>query len=157
MTADDLDAVVEIESDSYNFPWSVAIFCDCLRVGYQCRVLLLDERVVGYGIVSMLADEAHVLNLCISDKVRGLGLGRELLRHLLETAADRGIDKVYLEVRPSNLAALNLYSSFGFEQVGVRQNYYRADFGREDALVMCAQIAGQTGADSHPAAVGSLH
>ena len=157
MLAGDLDEVVAIEAESYDFPWSMGIFCDCLRVGYHCRVLLLDERIVGYGIVSTLSCEAHILNLCISREVRRLGLGRELLHGLLGIAAERGIDEVFLEVRPSNRAALALYRSFGFERVGVRHNYYRADAGREDAYVMCAHVAGMNAADRFLPQSGALH
>lgn len=140
MDGDDLDDVVAIEQSAYEFPWSMGIFCDCLRVGYQCRVLELEGRVVGYGIVSTLSHEAHILNICMSPDVRRMGLARQLLQHLLELAAERGIEQVFLEVRPSNLAALRLYRHFGFVQVGVRQNYYRSTDGREDALVLCSQL-----------------
>lgn len=140
MNADDLDEVARIESDAYAFPWSVGIFCDCLRVGYHCRVLHLEERVIGYAILSTLAQEAHILNLCVSTDYRHMGFGRQLLRHLLEIAASRDIEQVFLEVRPSNESALRLYREHGFVQIGVRQNYYRSTDGREDALILCAQL-----------------
>lgn len=143
MTADDIARVVEIESDAYSFPWSTGIFCDCMRVGYECRVLEMDGEVIGYGILSALVREAHVLNLCLARPFRRLGLGRVLLGHLLRVAAQARVNEVFLEVRPTNTQALKLYRSFGFEQVGVRQNYYRAGDGREDALVLCAHVDAQ--------------
>ena len=157
MNGDDLDDVVAIEQSAYEFPWSMGIFCDCLRVGYDCRVLVLEGRVAGYGIVSTLSHEAHVLNLCISPEYRRMGLARQLLQHLLELAAARGIQQVFLEVRPSNLAALRLYRQFGFVQIGVRNNYYRSAAGREDALVLCSQLDGLGRAVSVHGHSTSLH
>lgn len=156
MQADDLDDVVAIEGAAYSFPWSLGIFCDCLRVGYVCRVLELEGRVVGYGIVSVLAEEAHILNLCISPDYRRMGFGRQLLRHLLEMSASSAVRDVFLEVRPSNEAALKLYRQHGFEQVGLRRDYYRAERGREDALVLRSRLARDQLLPS-PVAHPSLH
>ncbi|MFK8016250.1 MAG: ribosomal protein S18-alanine N-acetyltransferase [Gammaproteobacteria bacterium] len=141
MTAKDLDRVIDIERAAYGFPWSEAIFRDCLRVGYECRVMVLDDEIVGYGILSALVREAHILNLCLDGAHRRLGLGRRLLEHLLSLALGKGVHEVFLEVRPSNVPALTLYRDFGFEQVGRRPNYYRAGAGREDALVLRIEIA----------------
>ncbi len=140
MEAGDLDDVVAIENAAYAFPWSLGIFCDCLRVGYLCRVLELEGRVIGYGILSLLAEESHVLNLCISPDYRRMGFGRQLLRHLLELSASREVAQVFLEVRPSNVSALRLYREHGFEQIGLRRDYYRAAEGREDALVLRSRL-----------------
>jgi len=136
MTASDLDRILEIETASYGFPWSEGIFNDCLRVGYECRVLEVDGTIVGYGIVSALVREAHILNICLDVAYRRLGLGRHLLEHLLAVASYKNVHEVFLEVRPSNVAALTLYKEFGFDVVGRRHNYYRASDGREDALVL---------------------
>lgn len=140
MEAGDLDDVAGIESAAYAFPWSMGIFCDCLRVGYVCRVLELEGRVIGYGILSLLADESHVLNLCISPDYRRMGFGRQLLRHLLEVSVSHDVSNVLLEVRPSNESALRLYRAHGFEQIGLRRDYYRAPDGREDALVLRSRL-----------------
>lgn len=140
MTADDVEQVVAIENVSYGFPWSRGIFFDCLRVGYACRVLELDGEIIGYGIVSALVREAHILNVCLAPAFRRLGFGRFLLNELFKVAADKHVREVYLEVRPSNRAALRLYRRFGFEQVGVRRNYYRSGDGREDALVLRVRL-----------------
>ena len=82
------------------------------------------------------AGEAHILNLCVRETMRGRGIGRTLLRQLLDLAVEAGVEDVFLEVRPSNLAAIRLYQSLGFVQVGVRKGYYQAAGGREDATVL---------------------
>ena len=141
----DLPEVAAVELRSYAFPWSENIFRDCLRVGYTCRALDLAGRVIGYGVMSVGACEAHILNVCVRDEFRNLGFGRRLLEHLLERAAAAGVAEAFLEVRPSNLAAIRLYQRLGFEQIGIRRGYYQAPDGREDAIVLKRQlIAGPT-------------
>ncbi len=132
----DLGAVFAIERASYAFPWSEGIFRDCLRVGYVCRVIELAGRIAGYGVMSMGAGEMHVLNLCIAAAHRCHGLGRHMLDHLLDRGASAGMTDAFLEVRPSNAAALRLYRSLGFQQIGMRRGYYQAEGGREDACVL---------------------
>lgn len=140
MTARDLDDVHAIESAAYAFPWNRGIFSDCLRVGYTCSVLELDGRLAGYSVISAAAREAHLLNLCVSPEMRSRGLGRILLRNAVRSAATLGADRLFLEVRPSNAHALALYRSMGFEAIGRRRNYYRAQCGREDALVLALAL-----------------
>ena len=132
----DLPEVAAIEHASYAFPWSENIFRDCLRVGYTCRALDLAGQVIGYGVMSLGAGEAHILNVCVRDEFRTVGFGRRLLEHLLERAAAAGVGEAFLEVRPSNLAAIRLYQRLGFEQIGIRRGYYQAPDGREDAIVL---------------------
>jgi ribosomal-protein-alanine N-acetyltransferase len=132
----DLAEVAAIEQSSYAFPWSENIFRDCLRVGYTCRALDLEGRIIGYAVMSLGAGEAHILNVCVRDEFRTIGFGRRLLDHLLERAAAGGVSEAFLEVRPSNLAAIRLYQKLGFEQIGIRRGYYQAPDGREDAIVL---------------------
>ena len=132
----DVPVVVAIERAAYQFPWSEGIFRDCLRVGYVCRVVEIGGELAGYGIMSVGAGEAHVLNGCIRDDHRGRGLARKVLLYLLDRARIAGMCEAFLEVRPSNTAAARLYHSLGFEQVGIRRGYYQATGGREDAAVL---------------------
>jgi ribosomal-protein-alanine N-acetyltransferase len=132
----DLAEVAAIEQKSYAFPWSENIFRDCLRVGYTCRALDLAGQIIGYGVMSLGAGEAHILNLCVREEFRIVGFGRRLLEHMLERAAASGIGEAFLEVRPTNLAAIRLYQRLGFEQIGIRRGYYQAPDGREDAIVL---------------------
>ena len=141
----DLPDVATIEQSSYAFPWSENIFRDCLRVGYTCRALDLSGRIIGYGVMSLGAGEAHILNVCVGEEFRNLGFGRRLLEHLLERAAASGVAEAFLEVRPSNLAAIRLYQRIGFEQIGIRRGYYQASDGREDAIVLKRELT-----KSHP-------
>jgi ribosomal-protein-alanine N-acetyltransferase len=132
----DIPAVGATERAAYQFPWSEGIFRDCLRVGYVCRVVDVGGDMAGYGIMSVGAGEAHVLNVCIRDEYRCRGLARKMLLYLLDRARSAGMYEAFLEVRPSNTAAARLYQSLGFEQVGIRRGYYQATAGREDAAVL---------------------
>jgi len=132
----DVPMVVAIEQSSYQFPWSEGIFRDCLRVGYICRVVEAGGDVAGYGIMSIGAGEAHILNVCVREEYRGRSVARRVLLFLLDRARTAGMYEAFLEVRPSNTAAARLYHSLGFEQVGVRRGYYQATTGREDAAVL---------------------
>ncbi len=135
MTLSDVPYVIDIERDSYPFPWSEGIFRDCIRVGYFCRVIELRGVISGYAVMSFGADEAHILNLCVHRELRDQGVGRMLLHHLLNAARTAGMHDAYLEVRPSNYGAIRLYESLGFMRIGVRKGYYQASPGREDAWV----------------------
>jgi len=135
MSIPDVAAVAAVERASYQFPWSEGVFRDCVRVGYLCRVVEFRNEVSGYGIMSFGAGEAHVLNICIRDQLRGYGIGRSLMDYLLDRARDEYMQDVFLEVRPSNAVAIRLYESMGFERIGLRKGYYQAVGGREDALV----------------------
>jgi ribosomal-protein-alanine N-acetyltransferase len=132
----DVPMVGAIERAGYEFPWSEGIFRDCLRVGYVCRVIALSGDMAGYGIMSVGAGEAHVLNVCVREEYRCRGLGRKIMLYLLDRARTAGMYEAFLEVRPSNTSAARLYRSLGFEQVGVRRGYYQATVGREDAQVL---------------------
>lgn len=140
MTRADLDAVNEIEQRSYPYPWTRGIFQDCLRVKYRCHVLEVDAAIAGYGIVSQPGDEAHLLNLCVHQDYRRGGLAALLLDFLMREASLGGADRMFLEVRPSNKAAVALYRGSGFRIIGRRPGYYPAKEGREDAVVMVMHI-----------------
>ena len=136
MTEPDVLSVVAIERAAYQFPWSEGIFRDCLRVGYVCRVVCVGDEVIAYGVMSVGAGEAHILNLCVNAHFRCRGVGRQLLAYLVDRARASGMAEAFLEVRPSNTAAIRLYQSLGFDQVGIRRGYYQAVGGREDAAVL---------------------
>jgi ribosomal-protein-alanine N-acetyltransferase len=138
----DVPMVVAIERASYQFPWSEGIFRDCLRVGYICRLIEVGSDLsggsdlAGYGIMSIGAGEAHILNVCVREEFRCRGLARKMMLYLIDAARSAGMYEAFLEVRPSNTTAARLYHSLGFEQVGVRRGYYQATHGREDAAVL---------------------
>jgi ribosomal-protein-alanine N-acetyltransferase len=151
MTLADVPRVIEIEHDTYPFPWSDGIFRDCVRVGYLCRVVETRGEIFGYAIMSFGADEAHLLNICIHRDLREQGVGRKLLQYLLDYARKSGMTDTFLEVRPSNPAAIHLYESLGFVRVGIRKAYYQGTPNREDAWVykLPLNTAADVGIDEH--------
>jgi len=140
MNHDDLAMVSDIERRSYEFPWSHGVFRDCLLAGYKCLALIREDRVAGYAILSVAAGEAHILNLCIDPEFRALGFGERMLDELLYRARTASVREIFLEVRPSNTAAIALYRKRGFHQVAARPAYYQANEGREDAAVLAKKL-----------------
>ena len=120
MRESDLDAVVSIEIRAYPFPWTRGIFRDCLRAGHAMWVLESNGTLIGYGVLSVAAGEAHVLNLCVAPEAEARGHGRHLLRALLRIARGGGAMRVFLEVRPSNPRAIALDHAEGFNEIGRR-------------------------------------
>jgi len=140
MLVDDLEGVLHNERRAYSHPWTEGIFKDALSSGYECWLLLCEEQNIGHGILSFAAGESHLLNVCVNPEQQGKGFGRVLVEHLLLRARDRKVQSVFLEVRASNLAAYSLYLDLGFNDIGVRHDYYPAFSGREDALVLAKEL-----------------
>ena len=136
----DLPVIMGIENRVYPYPWTVGIFRDCLRVGYCCWVYEIGNEIAGYGVMSVAVGEAHVLNLSVKPESQRKGLGRKILAHLIDLARRHNADTLLLEVRPSNGAALALYHSLGFNEVGVRKAYYPDANGKEDALILAKSL-----------------
>lgn len=141
MESSKLEDVMEIEKSAYEFPWTRSMFSSSLSSKDKCSLLYVENRLVGYAIVSYILDEAHLLNICISPQFEGLGLGRILLRKLIAEALEKRSLCFFLEVRSSNARAINLYFSEGFNEVGVRPNYYPSKKGREDAVLMTLDLS----------------
>ena len=137
----DLKFVVEVENSSYQFPWGIGIFRDCLLAGYHSRVLEVSGVISGYSIMSVAGTETHLLNLCVHPSCQRLGYGRRLVNSMLLRAEELGVQKMFLEVRPSNTIAIALYRSVGFELIGAHPSYYQAAGGREDAVIYVAAIS----------------
>ncbi len=138
----DLDRVLEIEAKAYPVPWSRLVFEDCVKGSNECWIAHNNNVICGYAIVSNVLDEVHLLNLCIAPEFSRKGLGRVLLRRLISNALARKASVFFLEVRVSNKAAINLYFSEGFNEVGVRKDYYPSRSGaREDAMVMTLELS----------------
>jgi [ribosomal protein S18]-alanine N-acetyltransferase len=140
MSEEDLKFVLDTENRAYEFPWSETIFKDCLHVGYCCWVLESDGLVVAHGVMSVAVGESHILNICVHPEYQSKGLGRMLLNHLLELALDHDVNMTFLEVRPTNFSAIKLYIDMGFDEIGMRRNYYPSKTGREDALIFARTI-----------------
>lgn len=136
MAESDLGWVAEQDRVLYPFPWAAQNFSDSMAAGYSCWLMQADGEPAGYAVLMMVLDEAHILNISVAADCQRQGLGRRLLDHLGDVARTVGGRQMFLEVRPSNAAALALYARAGFETIGRRKGYYPAAGGREDALVM---------------------
>ncbi len=140
MQGTDVPGAMINENAAYTHPWTEGILRDCLRVGYYCVVGDVGGQLIGHGVMSVAAGEAHVLNLCIHPRRQRRGHGRYLLEHLLESAAARKATHMFLEVRESNDSARRLYESMGFNEIAQRPGYYPARRGRETALVFAKTL-----------------
>lgn len=136
----DIPAVLRVEKDSYEFPWSAGNFRDSIHAGYSAWVYEVGGEIIGHAVLMTVVDEAHLLNITIAPGWRRQGLGRILLKHVMDTARSLRVRTLYLEVRPSNRPAIELYEKTGFEAFALRKGYYPASQGREDALVMRAVL-----------------
>jgi ribosomal-protein-alanine N-acetyltransferase len=140
MCKDDLPDVMAIENLAYQFPWTENIFADCMRAGYECWVIESESTIIGYMVFMLVAGECHLLNLCVHPNLQGQGYGRHALNKMCNVASEKQNTLVFLEVRPSNYGAINLYESAGFNQMGRRKNYYPSEKGREDAILFAKQL-----------------
>ncbi len=141
MKTDDLDAIMQIEPTIYSHPWTRGNFSDSLNSGYSAWVLESEREMIGYALMMLVMDEAHLLNLSIGKHRQKQGLGRYLLEHMMTIAKRHKAANMFLEVRPSNISAIALYENMGFCEISVRRGYYPADpktseTGREDAVLM---------------------
>lgn len=137
----DLDRVLIVERAAYPIPWTRQNFEDCLKSKDICSLLYSGDHILGHSIVSYILDEAHLLNICIDPRYWGKGFGRFYLRCLIERAIERSCQMFFLEVRASNSAAIHLYHSEGFNEVGLRKGYYPSENGREDAILMTLDLS----------------
>ncbi|MEY3219579.1 MAG: ribosomal-protein-alanine N-acetyltransferase [Pseudomonadota bacterium] len=136
----DLSAIMKIEQRACQFPWTMGIFQDCLKSGYVCWGLDISNHLIGYGIVSVAAGESHVLNIVIDPDFQKKGYGNYLMRYLLYLAKKHGAEIIFLEVRTSNETAHRLYRQLGFNEIGIRKNYYPSKKGREDAIILALEL-----------------
>lgn len=140
MRTADIEVVLEIEAETFSSPWQHETFSALLdRPGVELLVLEdAAEGVIGYAVLWCVLDQGELANVAVAQGRRGRGLGRHLIARVLDVARDRGVTKMYLEVRSSNDRAAELYRRFGFTEVGLRRDYY--DAPREDARIMMATL-----------------
>ncbi|MES2821798.1 MAG: ribosomal protein S18-alanine N-acetyltransferase [Pseudomonadota bacterium] len=139
MTEADIDAVLAVEYAAFSHPWTRGIFQDSLK-SYDCWLMFEGEQQVGHGVINVIIDEAHLLNITVKPQSQGRGLGLRLLERLMARALELKAGECFLEVRASNQSAYRLYERYGFNEVGRRRDYYPAVGGREDALVMACSL-----------------
>jgi len=142
MTPDDVDAVLGIELAVQAYPWTRGNFMDALNYGYVCRVDEDDGAIRGYAILMPAVDEAELLVISVAAAWQRKGLGTTIINEMLQKAREMNMKRVFLEVRPSNVAAIALYRRSGFDLIGVRRGYYQNTNGSEDALVMSCDLTG---------------
>lgn len=136
MQMEDVDVVMSIEPHIYSHPWTRGNFTDSLQSGYSAWVMMHGQKIIGYALMMMVLDEAHLLNLSIAKSYQKQGLGRLLLEHMITTSKNHRAANMFLEVRASNVSAIALYENIGFNEMSVRRGYYPAANGREDAVLM---------------------
>ena len=133
----DLDQVYQIEEQAYAFPWTPGNLRDSLAAGHLFPALKQGNRLIAYSILMPVLEEIHLLNLTVAPDFQGQGWGTEMLLMSMRLAATalHG-ESMLLEVRPSNSVGLALYEKHGFKSIGIRKQYYPANNGREDALIL---------------------
>jgi len=132
----DVASIILIEREIFLFPWSPMNFLDSINTGYQCKILEQDNIFLGYGVMMIGVEEAHILTIGIAAKCQNQGFGKKLLNYFIQFAKEQNSKSMILDVRESNLGAAKLYQQVGFKQIAIRKDYYPAMCGREDALVM---------------------
>ena len=135
----DIDSIVEIENSTNLMPWTKAQFISSMEVGHYSTVLEYDEAIIGFAIYSPVIPESHLLNIAIDPAYHRKGLGDKLLKYVILQNKAVGVQVITLEVRVSNLIAINLYEKNGFYKDAIRQNYYSGP-EKEDALLMSLKI-----------------
>jgi len=140
MTEADLDAVLGIEREVHAHPWTRGNFSDALHSKYLCKVYESEQGMLGYAVLMWAVDEAELLDIAIAAQHQRQGWGRKLLEEMIVLARRNDMRRVVLEVRASNAAAIGLYKSMGFADIGLRRDYYPAENGREDAILMGREL-----------------
>lgn len=141
MTEQDIDAVMAIEEDIHSFPWTHGIFSDCIKIGYLCLVMESKGKLVSYAVISTAVEESHLLTLVVAADEQGKGYGKRMLNKMIQMAVSDNAKTMYLEVRSSNKIAIQLYHQRGFNELGIRKNYYPSEKGREDALILALDLS----------------
>lgn len=139
MRESDLDAVMVNERAAYDFPCSASIMANNQK-RYYCIVYEVNNEVLGHAILSTVADEASVINIAVSPKAQRQRIGYQLMENMLAYAESKNCVEVFLEVRESNRPAFTMYHQFGFNEVGIRRNYYPSHNGNEDAILLACYL-----------------
>lgn len=140
MTVADLDAVTALEQDIQAFPWTRGNFADSLAAGHEGWLRRESGRVTAFAVTMPVVDETHLLDIGVPRECQRSGQGAALLEFLCKRARQAGMQRMLLEVRPSNVGAIAFYHRFAFAEIGRRRGYYAAHEGREDAIVMAKKL-----------------
>lgn len=132
----DIKEVAAIEEASFSDPWRDSTFYSELYHGDTSKFLIaqMDKRVVGYVGMWLIGDEAHIVNIAVHPNYRRQGIGTKLVMALFDEIRKKGIERITLEVRASNIIAQQFYKKFDFQEIAIQEKYYRDT--HEDALIM---------------------
>ena len=136
MRPEDVEAVALIESEVYFAPWPKFAFYSSLVQNYPAFVMVQHDKIIGYTLITFVAEQAHIINFVIAPRCQQQGLGKRLLTFLLEFLQPIGAKQISLEVAVNNSAAIHLYEHFGFNRLGLRKCYYQTALGPMDALIL---------------------
>lgn len=136
----DLARAYQIETRAHTFPWSEKTFASNQGDRYLNYRLMVGDEMAAFAITQVVLDEATLFNIAVDPAWQRKGLGRQLLEHLIRELEAREVLTLWLEVRASNVGAIALYESLGFNEATIRRNYYPTANGREDAIVMALSI-----------------
>lgn len=137
----DLPRAFKIEQRAHAFPWSEQTFASNQGERYLNLQLTVEGEMAAFAITQIVLDEATLFNIAVDPAYQRRGLGRELLEQVIDEVEKRGVVTLWLEVRASNIAAIALYESLGFNEATIRRNYYPTADGREDAIIMALPIS----------------
>lgn len=140
MKIEDIPNVMVIEHEAFTLPWTETAFQNELTNNLFAHYMVMEYegKPIGYAGMWTIVDEAHVTNIAILEAFRGRKLGDRLLDHLMKIATIKGMIRMTLEVRVSNIVARSLYEKKGFESAGIRKGYYSDN--NEDAMIMWADL-----------------
>lgn len=148
MVDKDLNQIVLIEQNAQASPWTRLSFEESLSrsqssASHACRVLHVGDDIVAYHVLSSVADELHILNVVTVPHLQGIGLGHRLMQDIISFAQGRALNKIFLEVRASNIVAQNLYTQWQFKHIAIRKQYYRTPDPKkpkEDAKIYVREL-----------------
>jgi|TARA_B110000014_G_C19971833_1_gene503103 [ribosomal protein S18]-alanine N-acetyltransferase len=132
----DLPEILQIENECHYSPWSKNNFVDAINAKNLFTVIKSNNIVVGYSVALVTLDECQLLNIAVKSDHQKIGLGSMMLEILINYCKENSLINIFLEVRYSNTSAISLYNKFGFNELGVRNNYYKKRNGREDGILM---------------------
>ena len=138
MGVDHLEEAYKIECEVNPSPWKYETFLSSFEVGHKGLICKHNSEIIGFIIFSPINPEAHILSISVMKKIQSKGVGTLLLRSMLDQCKAMNYKKIFLEVRKSNLQAINFYQKFGFIKDAIRDNYYTDN--SEDALLMSLSI-----------------
>ncbi|PAJ72852.1 ribosomal-protein-alanine N-acetyltransferase [Pseudoalteromonas sp. NBT06-2] len=132
----EVNAMMLIEQSCHTHPMTQKNILSCFGERYLNRGLYVDGVLVGFYMTEMAGPDFTLMDICISPEHQGKGYAKLLVDNLIDEAQKRNAESIFLEVRVSNLSAIGLYEKLGFNEMGIRKDYYPADNGREDGKLM---------------------